>query len=437
MKPERWLLLAAVFFLALAGLATQRGDLAALALPLLAYLGVAVWFAPPGNAPVSAESPQETQPQAPLLARRVIERAHIRLGQLVDTQVQVTNLGSRMEEARLAAPLPAGIQVASGRQSALLTLDPGEGAHLDASLRARRGEFTFRSLHVEISETFGLFSGSFEIPLPGELGVEPEGEALRSFVLRPPQTRGFAGPVPARTGGRGTDFFTVRQYQPGDALRQVNWRASNRSAQSLYTNVFEQQRITDVGIILDAREPADLRGPQGSLFEHSVRAAVSLTAPILQAGNRLGLLVYGPGMESVFPGYGKVQQRRILRALSRAGAGHNFALESLEHLPTRFFPAGSQIILISPLMPEDPPQVARLCTLGYGVMVISPDSLAFELAPQAVDPHDPALRLARVERHIQLQRLQRAGVVVIDWDVSQPLAPLFYTALRRSARGRR
>jgi hypothetical protein len=75
--------------------------------------------------------------------------------------------------------------------------------------------------------------------------------------------------------------------------------------------------------------------------------------------------------------------------------------------------------------------------LGYGVIVISPDALAFELAPQTIDPRDPALRLAQIERHIQLQRLQRAGVVVIDWDVRQPLAPLFYAAVRRSARGRR
>lgn len=439
MKPERWLLLALTFFLALAGLATQQGALAALAMPLLAYLGVAEWFAPAAARPAPAEEAPEpaAESSAPLRGRRIIERTHIRLGQLVATQIQLTNQGPLMEEVRLAAPLPAGIQVASGRLAGLLTLDPGESTRLDASLRARRGEFRFGSLYGEVSETLGLFSSPFEIALPGELAVEPEGEAIRSFVLRPPQTRGFAGPVPARTGGRGTDFFTVRQYQPGDSLRQVNWRASNRSAQSLYTNVFEQQRIADVGIILDAREQADLRGPQGSLFEHSVRAAVTLTAPILQAGNRLGLLVYGPGMESVFPGYGKVQQRRVLRALSRAGAGHNFALESLEHLPTRFFPSGSQIILISPLTPEDPPLVARLCALGYGVIVISPDALAFELAPQTIDPRDPALRLAQIERHIQLQRLQRAGVVVIDWDVRQPLAPLFYAAVRRSARGRR
>ena len=431
MKPERWLLLAISLSLALAGLLTQRGDLAALALPLLVYLGVAIGCTP--------ASPVSTPPDSvsPIQGERVLSRAHMRLGQLVEMQIHLVNTGPAIEEVRLAVPLPAGIQLAAGRQQTHVTLDSGEHLDLAATLRPRRGEFQFGTLVGEISETFGLFSTRFEISLPGRLSVEPEGEQLRSFILRPPQTRGFAGPVPARQGGRGTDFFTVRQYQPGDSLRQINWRASSRMAQVFYTNVFEQQRIADIGIILDAREQSDILGPLGSLFEQSVRAAVSLTGPILKSGNRLGLLVYGPGMESVFPGYGKIQQRRILKALARAGSGHNFALESLEHIPTRFFPAGSQIILISPLLPEDPPLVARLCTLGYGVMVISPNPLAFEVAPDTSAAQDPALRLAQVERRVQLQRLQRAGVVVIDWDVRQPLASLFYAAARRSVRGRR
>ena len=444
MKPERWLLFIIIFSLALAGLATQRGELAALAMPLLVYLGVALWYAPTHSAgkasPVGSPESHPAAPQhlnSPIHGERVLNRAHIRLGQPVEMQIHLTNQGPAIEEMRLMAALPPGIQLAAGRQQAHISLEIGESAHLEATLLARRGEFQFGALSGEISETFGLFSSRFEIALPGRLSVDPEGETLRSFVLRPPQTRGFGGPVPARQGGRGTDFFLVREYQPGDSLRQINWRASSRTVQALYTNVFEQQRITDVGIILDAREQSDIHGPQGSLFEHAVRAAVSLTGPILQSGNRLGMLVYGPGMESVFPGYGKIQQRRILKALSRAGSGHNFALESLEHLPTRFFPAGSQIILISPLLPEDPPLVARLCTLGYGVMVISPNPLAFEVAPNATSIKDPALRLAQIERRIQLQRLQRAGVVVIDWDVRQPLAALFYAAVRRSTRGRR
>jgi uncharacterized protein (DUF58 family) len=438
MNGNRLLLLALIFALVLVGFGLQRGEMAALALPLLVYLAVGYAFAPVSN---PAANPDAVPPVPPppagsppgletVLLARTLALRNTHPGQNVELDLRLENGGAVFDELTISGGLPAGVVVSKGPGEAVIPLAPGESAHLQQTVQARRGEFDFPPFQVEAHETLGLFSASAELPAPARLIVEPNGEAMRPFMLRPPQTRGFAGPVPARQGGRGTDFFTVREYQPGDSLRLINWKASSRSPRTMYTNVYEQQRIADVGIILDAREHSELRAGQSSLFEHSVRAAAALTGPILKSGNRLGLLVYGPGMESVFPGYGKVQQRRISRALSRAGAGHNYALESLAHLPTRFFPAGSQIILISSLQPEDPPLVAHLAVLGYGVMVISPDPLTFEY-PDA-SPTDPAWRLARAERRFQLQRLIRAGVRVIDWDVRQPLSPLVQRVLRRS-----
>jgi uncharacterized protein (DUF58 family) len=353
--------------------------------------------------------------------------------------LEIRNEGPALDEVCVTSLLPGGVTLVQGAGRTRLPSESGEMTRLAQTLQARRGDYQFPGAVISANESLGLFGVELEAPAPVRLAVEPVGEALRAFILHPPQTRGFAGPVPARQGGRGTDFFSVREYQPGDPLRQINWKASNRSPRAMYTNVFEQQRIADVGIILDAREQADLHNPHlGSMFEYSVRVAVTLTEPILKTGNRLGLLVYGPGMESVFPGYGKVQQRRILRALTRAGAGHNYALESLAHLPTRFFPAGSQIILISPLQPEDPPLVANLVTRGYGVLLISPNPLIFENAGEATDkmPDDLAWRLACAERRFQMQHLQRRGVQVIDWDVRDSLAPMLQAALRQSARRR-
>jgi uncharacterized protein (DUF58 family) len=455
MRANRLLVLLVMFGLVLAGLALQRGDLAALALPFLVYVAVAYAYAPngaslekavPGHKKGIEDNPSGSLPVETegirLSLRRSLAREHVRPAQGVRTRLTVENQGPALDELALWGGLPAGVAVKEGPELMRLSLSSAESVSLDQLLHARRGEYHFSGVSVEASETLGLFSTRVEPPARARLSVEPAGELLRSFNLRPPQTRGFAGPVPARQGGRGTDFFIVREYQPGDPLRQINWKASSRAERAMYTNVYEQQRIADVGIILDAREQVDQHSHElGNLFEYSVRAAVTLTEPILKMGNRLGLLVYGPGMESVFPGYGKRQQRRILRALTRAGAGHNFALESLAHLPVRFFPSGSQIILISPLLAEDPPLVANLRTLGYGVLLLSPNPLVFESgAPKDPDdsgtPQQLAWRLANTERRFQLQRLQRCGVQVVDWDVREPLAPLLQLVLRREARRR-
>src|SRR5512143_1240224 len=150
--------------------------------------------------------------------------------------------------------------------------------------------------------------------------------------------------------------------------------------------------------------------PDGkSIFEYSVQAAGSLSEALLGDGNRVALLIYGFGMERTFRGYGKVQQERILYALGQARTGHNFALESLGFLPTRFFPAGSQIVMVSPLMMNDVPALTQLRATGYELMIVSPDPVEFEAREIGVKG-DLAWQLARVERVLLMRKLQRLGI---------------------------
>ena len=72
------------------------------------------------------------------------------------------------------------------------------------------------------------------------------------------------------------DFFGVREYQPGDSLHAVNWRVSarfsshsgdGRESQALFSNEYEQERVADVGIILDARRHVNQLGENLTIFD--------------------------------------------------------------------------------------------------------------------------------------------------------------------------
>ncbi len=76
-----------------------------------------------------------------------------------------------------------------------------------------------------------------------------------------------------------------------------NWWLSARHQQEVYTNVFEQERIADVGLVLDARERSSVTPNGESLFEYSVQVTAALAEAFLNDGNRVGLLVYGRGLE--------------------------------------------------------------------------------------------------------------------------------------------
>ena len=267
-----------------------------------------------------------------------------------------------------------------------------------------------------------IFVNRAEISHLASLVVQPRPTPMKTIPIRPPQTRGFAGPIPSRQGGVGDSFFAVRDYHPGDPQHRINWKIAARGSAELFTNVYEQERVADVGIILDARQQSFGDVENSPLFELTVQATASLAESYLNDGNRVGLLVYGGGIERAFPGVGKVQRHRILNVLARAKTARNYALETLHYLPTRFFPSRSQVILVSPLLPNDAEILINFRSRGYAVMVLSPDLNRFEAGK--VEPNskqDFALKISRAERMLLLQRIRRAGVQVIDWDVNVPL----------------
>ena len=270
------------------------------------------------------------------------------------------------------------------------------------------------------------------LPAPGQIFVVPEVIRLRRVEIRPRRTQVYAGQIPARQGGAGVEFYGVREYQPGDPTRWINARATARNPQNLFVNQFEQERVADVGIILDARRQSDVRTHDGALFEYAIQAAGALADTFLHRGNRVGLLMYGRSLDWTLPGYGKVQRERILRALARAETGDLPVLERLDYLPTRLFPARSQIVLISPLLPHDLEMLASLRARGYQLLVISPDPIGFEQRDLSEQPETAtATRLAQIERALLLQRCRRTGITVIDWPTELPFQQVAEAALSR------
>src|SRR5258706_15919748 len=98
--------------------------------------------------------------------------------------------------------------------------------------------------------------------------IFPPVTRLRHVAIRPQRTRVYAGTIPARVGGSGTEFFGVREYHPGDPPRAINWRASAHQEDILYANEFQQERVGDVGIILDGRLRMNEFAHGHSLFEY-------------------------------------------------------------------------------------------------------------------------------------------------------------------------
>ncbi len=411
----------------LTGVAGRNGAVIALSFCPLAYVGGAL---------------AKRLTAVDVSLEHVVEPAFAQVGQRVRVTVTAVNNGTRIERLTLRDVVPHGLSVVDGYQTAQFVVGPDESCTLEYVVEGSRGSYVFEQAHFVATETLGVFRLSGTLASPRVvLVIEPKAERLSDNQIHPERTRGFAGPIPARMAGVGTDFFSLREYQPGDRLRSINWWVTERLAAGAvadigsvpYSNVFEQQRIADIGFIVDARRNADMPVGHETLFEFTARATDSLAKSFLDDGHRVGLLIYGSGLDMVAIGAGRLQQQRITLALSRARPGEHYVFDRLINLPTRMFAPSTQLVFVGPVHRADLEAVIALRGRGYGVLVVSPSPVYAELVNRPLEQHSRvdlmAVEFAQIERARSLNQLRRNGIVVVDWDLETPL----HEVVRRAA----
>jgi uncharacterized protein (DUF58 family) len=408
------------FSLLLGALVTQEGGLALMALPFLMYLGAGILEAP------SLE-------KIHLDARRSLNIARSDGATAIEVTVTVRNEGGSIVPLRIADPPQPAMKITEGGLHKWGVLCDGEEADLFYTFQTERGGFRWETVHAVVSDPFGLFETELELPASAEIQVQPEINKFRPIPFRPDSTLHSPGSIPARLGGSGTDFWGVREYHSGDPLRRLDWRLTARHPRQYFTKEFEQEEIADIGLILDARGRTEVRIGDDSLFEHSLRATASLAESFLHQGHRVSLLILGERIMRVFPGYSKRQLNRILRALAKARLSYNTSEVSLDYLPLRTFSSRALVLILSPLTPSDWPVFPFLRARGNGVLLICPDPIDFAMQSFPQDtPCQIAVRFARLERRLQLEKIARLHVRVVDWQVRKPLWPLVRNALCRT-----
>jgi uncharacterized protein (DUF58 family) len=403
MTPD-WRLAAALgLLLALLGLLLANAALVCLTLP----------FAALTMAPFFTRFPR---PRA--AARSDLARLTTVEGRECTITVTITNEGPTLPYGRLRLVVPQG---AVPVDCPLLVTCLRTGGTWDLHFRGSllRGRHPLGPVRLETRDAMGLRSREELLPLEALISVLPRVDRIERLEVLPRNTGAGFGMVHARTGGAGAEFFGTREYAPGDRPRRVNWRATERWDR-LVTNIYDEERSADIGIILDARSASEVRIHGSSLFEYSVRMAASLADGFLRHGNRVGLLCYGRGLEWVFPGYGREQWSRIMVALCTAAPSDHVVFAEFRNLPLRLFRPRSQLVVVSPVMTQDVPTLRYLRTLGFDLLVVSPDPMAFESG--SAGPGDPTWTLARqivaARRDAVFTMLRRSGARVVEWDTS-------------------
>jgi uncharacterized protein (DUF58 family) len=284
-----------------------------------------------------------------------------------------------------------------------------------------RANYEIGPLIARVRDPFGFYLTEKKLG-PETLSVMPRPERLRGVQLRPRHVGPWPGVIPSKVLGLGTEFYSMREYIPGDDPKRINWKASARYNE-LMVNESEAERVTDVMLVLDT--DITFFGPtENELFERGVQAAASLARLFLSQGNRVGLVLQGGERGSIPAGFGKRHERRILYLLAAAKPGRAAVSTSyvMNLLARRMLPSRSQIVIISPLLdPEIKEGVKQLMIAGYSMLVLSPSPTSPRSFQDQTE--EIAFKFVLLERSINLLALERSSTV-IDWPSGVPLSVL-------------
>ncbi|HET7839461.1 MAG TPA: DUF58 domain-containing protein [Rectinemataceae bacterium] len=372
-------------------------------------------------------------PEPRLEATRTASSSFPEPGTRGEMRLAVRHLGPALACLRLSDPILPGMRIVEGEPTWAGPLEAGAQAEIAYAAVFERGAYEFEAIEARAEHPLTAMETRIALACPATLVAPPPPLAPPRSAFRSMHPRPFAGASRLRRQGQGTEFSGTREYAPGDPLRSLNWRAEALWDQGI-VNVFEEERAIDVELILDARSEAyeDL-----ALFEAAAAAASAMAERFLDDGDRVAFLCYGSAIEWIAPGSGREQRLRIRRSAGKARLGAHPVFERFDSLPVGLFPPGSLVLLVSPLLGADLLALRSLAALGYRVAVLRPDPLGKGgqgqgqggLVPEPgarTQGQGQAQSLARrfcaLEAEILMSRLLRAGIEILDWNPSRPLA---------------
>ena len=100
--------------------------------------------------------------------------------------------------------------------------------------------------------------------------------------------------------GFSTEFSHHRQYAPGDAIRDLDWRVYGRT-ERYYTKLYEAETNFDCHLLMDASSSMTYGSGKVSKLEYSKYLAAALSYLILNQRDSVGLSVFDSEMRAHLP----------------------------------------------------------------------------------------------------------------------------------------
>lgn len=173
----------------------------------------------------------------------------------------------------------------------------------------KRGVHKLSPLEMVCSFPFGLIERRKRIDDGAVVVVYPRISSVRTAAL---ENAPGTGDTPQLARVDGTEYFSMREYAPGDDVRRIAWRASAR-LDSLIVKDLEQETTKNLTFLLDTREASGVSDFEDR-FEDAVELVASLAATMLNRQYSVSIITPTTFLPD---GEGKAQLLKVLDILAR------------------------------------------------------------------------------------------------------------------------
>jgi len=179
----------------------------------------------------------------------------------------------------------------------------------------KRGLHRFESMHILVHSRLGLWRRLCRVGLPTETHVYPNYEPVLRFALLATANREEQmGIVKRRRNGATLDFHQLREYQDGDVLARVDWKATSRR-QSLISRDYEEQKNQSILLVPDCGRRMRAMDGELSQFDHCLNAMLLISYIALRQSDEVGVVGFGGVQRWLKPVKGPSSMPKILNHL--------------------------------------------------------------------------------------------------------------------------
>lgn len=295
----------------------------------------------------------------------------------------------------------------------------------------RRGDYAFGDIHLRWPGPLGLALRQGRYPAASPVKVYPNLLDVRRYDLLLRRNRlQEIGLRNSRMFGEGTEFERLRDYQPDDDFRRINWKATARRLRPT-TIEYQTERSQTVMLALDTGRMMQSPVAHMAKLDYVINSALLLAYVVAGKGDKVGLMSFADQVNHYLsPQAGRGQFYRMLE--------HLYAVEAqpvepdyrkaLSYLATKqrkralvvIFTDLSGGVSMSNLVSQAALLAKR--SLPLVVTISDPDvhAAAMQLPQNSLAAYQRMVASqALTDRQLALEDLRRQGVLTLDTPANQ------------------